>query len=374
MGIAIGPVVGGWLLQNFWWGSVFLVNIPVVIIALVSGRFLVPDSRDPSSPKLDPLGALLSITGLTALLWAIIEAPSHGWGSTPIAIAFATAALILTAFITWELHSDHPMLDVRFFQNPRFTAASAAVTLVFFALFGSLFLITQYLQNVRNYTALQAGIRMAPIAVMLMISAPASSALVRRLGSKVVVATGLVLAAAGLALFATLQVHSGYERVLFAILVLGLGMGFTMAPATDSIMGSLPRAKAGVGSAVNDTTRQVGGALGVAILGSILSSAYASHMASALSGHALPAAAANAAKNSIGGAMAVAASVGGEAGRALADAARQGFVAGMHPAVLAASAVALFGALVVVLFLPARAAGVPAEVPEAAAGLEPAAA
>jgi EmrB/QacA subfamily drug resistance transporter len=372
LGIAIGPVVGGWLLQHFWWGSVFLINIPVVIIALATGRVLVPNSRDPSSPRLDPVGAVLSITGLTALLWAIIEAPSHGWGSTEIIIAYAIAAVVLTAFVAWELHTDHPMLNVRFFQNPRFTAASAAVTLVFFALFGSLFLITQYLQNVRNYTALQAGLRMAPIALMLMIAAPASSAVVRRLGSKIVVSGGLFLVAIGLALFATLQVHSGYERVLLAILVLGLGMGFTMAPATDSIMGALPRAKAGVGSAVNDTTRQVGGALGVAILGSILSSTYASHMASALAGHAIPTAAASAAKDSIGGALAVAAVVGGAPGKALADAARHSFVAGMQPAVLAAAAVALLGALVVILFLPARAAGVPAERPERVASLEPA--
>ena len=372
MGIAIGPVVGGWLLQNFWWGSVFLVNVPVVIIAIVSGRFLVAESRDPSKPKLDPVGAVLSITGLTALLWAIIEAPSHGWASTSIMIAFFIAAVILTAFVTWELHSDHPMLDVRFFKNPRFTAASSAVTLVFFALFGSLFLITQYLQNVRNYTALQAGLRMAPVALMLMISAPASSGLVQRFGSKVVVATGLVLAAVGLALFATLQVHTGYERVLLAILILGLGMGLTMAPATDSIMGSLPRTKAGVGSAVNDTTRQVGGALGVAILGSILSSAYTSRMTTALSGHAVPPAAASAAKNSIGGALAVAGAAGGAAGQALGAAARSAFVAGMHPAVLAASAVALVGALIVIVFLPARAARVPADLPEPVTGLQPA--
>jgi EmrB/QacA subfamily drug resistance transporter len=372
MGIAIGPIVGGWLLQHFWWGSVFLINIPVVIIALTAGRFLIPDSRDPSSPRLDPLGAGLSIAGLTALLWAIIEAPSHGWSSTSILLAFLVAAVLLGSFVTWELRTDHPMLNVRFFQNPRFTAASAAITLVFFALFGSLFLITQYLQSVRGYTPLQAGLRMAPIALMLMISAPASSVLVRRLGSKVVVATGLVLAATGLALFANLQVHSGYEAVLVAILVLGLGMGFTMAPATDSIMGSLPRAKAGVGSAVNDTTRQVGGALGVAILGSILSSAYSSRMASALSGHALPSAAANVAKDSIGGAIAVATAVGGQSGQALAAAARHSFVAGLHPAVLAAAAVALFGALVVILFLPARASTVPAEQAEPAIGLEPA--
>ncbi|MDP9074769.1 MAG: MFS transporter [Actinomycetota bacterium] len=355
MGIAVGPITGGWLLQNFWWGSVFLVNVPIVVIALVAGHYLVPDSRDPAAPRLDPVGAGLSIAGLTTLVWAIIEAPSHGWTSPTIVVGYAVAAVILVSFIAWERHSDHPMLDVRIFENPRFSAASAAITLVFFAMFGSFFVLTQYLQNVRGYTALQAGVRMAPIALVMFIAAPASSTIVRRLGSKAVVAGGLTIAAIGLGVFSQLQENSSYGILLVAILILGLGMSLTMAPATESIMGSLPREKAGVGSAVNDTTRQVGGALGVAILGSLLSSAYASRVASALSGHGLSAATTAAAKDSLGGALATANQLGGQPGQALAAAARHGFVGAMGPTFLVAAAVALVGAVIVVAFLPARA-------------------
>lgn len=355
IGIAVGPVAGGWLLQHFWWGSVFLVNVPVVLVALIAGHYFVPDSRDPSSPKLDPVGAGLSIAGLTALIWAIIEAPSHGWGSPAIVLGYAVAVVILGIFVAWERHSDHPMLDIRVFENPRFSAASASITLVFFAMFGSFFVITQYLQIVRDYTAFQAGVRMAPIALVLFVAAPASSTFVRWFGSKVVVAGGLTIAAIGLAIFGGLRVQSGYGSVLLAIMVLGLGMALTMAPATESIMGSLPREKAGVGSAVNDTTRQVGGALGVAILGSLLSSGYASRVASAIAGHGLSAAAAASARDSVGSAVAAAHALGGSQGAAVAAAARNSFMGAMRPTMFAAAGVALTGALIVLAFLPARA-------------------
>jgi EmrB/QacA subfamily drug resistance transporter len=366
MGIAIGPIAGGWLLQHFWWGSVFLVNVPVVALGLIGGWFFVTDSRDPSKPRLDPVGAGLSIVGLTALLWALIEAPTKGWVSAPILTAYAIAAVVLAGFVVWERHSDHPMLDVRVFENPRFSAASSAITLVFFSMFGSFFVITQYLQNVRGYSPLQAGLRIAPIALVLFIAAPASSTLVRWFGSKMVVAGGLVIAAIGLLLFAGLSVSSPYVSVLLALMVLGLGMSLTMAPATDSIMGSLPRAKAGVGSAVNDTTRQVGGALGVAVLGSVVASGYASRIAGALRG-GLPPASVHSAHDSVGGAVAVSQSIGGPAGQVLASAARHAYVGAMRPAMLIGMAVILAGAVVVLAFLPARATNEEAEpVPEVA--------
>ncbi len=355
MGIAVGPIAGGWLLQHFWWGSVFLVNVPVVIVALIGGWYLITDSRDPSKPKLDPVGAGLSIVGLTALLWGLIEAPSHGWLSTPILGAYAIAAVVIGVFVAWERRSDHPMLDVRVFENPRFSAASSAITLVFFSMFGSFFLITQYLQNVRGYSPLEAGLRIAPIAAVLFVAAPASSTLVRWFGSKLVVAGGLAIAALGLFLFAGLTVSSAYVSVLAALLVLGLGMSLTMAPATESIMGSLPRAKAGVGSAVNDTTRQVGGALGVAVLGSVVSSGYATRISSALSHGGLSASAVSSARDSVGGAVSAGQQVGGQAGQALATAARHGFVGAMRPAMLIAAGVTMVGVLIVLAFLPARA-------------------
>ncbi len=346
MGIAIGPLSGGWLLEHFWWGSVFMVNIPIVALALLGGRLFVPESRDPAPRGLDPLGAVLSIVGLVALVWAIIEAPVHGWSDPTTLAAFALAAVVLGAFVAWERHTDHPMLDVRFFANPRFTAASTGVTMVFFALFGSAFVQTQYLQFVLGYSALEAGLRVAPIALVLMVAAPLSARLVERVGTKAVVASGLAIVSLALLVLAFATVSSGYTPVLVSMLVMGVGMGMTMAPATESIMGSLPRAKAGVGSAVNDTTRQVGGVLGVAIVGSLLASTYASSL-----GTGAP----EAARASVGAALRVAGDVGGAQGAALALAARSAFVDGMHVGVVVAAGAALFGSAVALAFLPSRA-------------------
>jgi len=362
LGIAIGPLAGGYLLEHFYWGSVFLVNIPIVIIALVGGRLFVPTSKDPSAPRLDPVGAALSIAGLTALLWTIIEAPSAGWTSRATLTGFVVAVGVLGAFILWELHIDHPMLNISFFGNARFTAASLAVTLTFFALFGSLFLATQYLQLVLGFSALEAGVRIIPFAAVMMLLAPQSPKLAERIGTKIVVTFGLVLIAVGLGALAFVEQADGYRPVFISFVILASGMAFTMAPSTESIMGSLPRAKAGVGSAVNDTTRQVGGALGVAVIGSVYSSVYTEQMSRAIAG-LVPSGAGRAPtgdvvstiSDSIGGALGVARSIGGAPGQALADASKAAFVDGMHQGVLVGAAVAMVGALVALLFLPARA-------------------
>ena len=346
IGIAIGPLSGGWLLEHFWWGSVFMVNIPIVALAVGGGRLFVPESKDPSPRGLDPIGALLSIVGLVTLVWAIIEAPVHGWTDGTTLTAFGAAAVFIGGFIAWELRTDHPMLDVHLFANPRFSAASTGITMVFFALFGSTFVLTQYLQFVLGYNALEAGLRVAPVALVLMVAAPLSARLVERIGTKLVVATGLAVVSAALVLLSFATVTSGYGPVLAHMLVMGLGMGMTMAPATESIMGSLPRAKAGVGSAVNDTTRQIGGALGVAIVGSLLASTYASSL-----GGAVPVAA----KASVGAALDLARQLGGDQGAALAAAAKSAYVDGMGVGVLVAAGVALLGSLVALAFLPSRA-------------------
>jgi len=355
LGIAIGPVTGGWLLEHFWWGSVFLVNLPIVVIALLAGRVLVPTSRDPAPRRLDPVGTVLSFVGLAGVLYGIIEAPSQGWTHGPVLAAGGVGLAMLAAFVAWELHTDHPVLDMRFFQNPRFSAASLAITLVFFALFGTIFFLTQYLQFVLGYGTLRAGLAIAPIALALMISAPLAPVLTARVGTKVMVATGLALAAGGLVILSTARVHSGYALVLGTIMVLGVGMGLAMAPATDSIMGSLPRAKAGVGSAVNDTTRMVGGALGVAVLGSLLSAGYHATIGDSAAIAKLPPAAAAAAHDSLGGAVHVAARLGSVGGQSLLDDATRAFVHAMSQAVLAGAAVALVGALVALIWLPATA-------------------
>ena len=352
LGIAIGPVTGGWLLEHFSWGSIFLVNVPVVVIALAAGYAVVPTSRDADAPPIDFGGAVLSVAGLGAVLYAIIEAPRRGWTDGATLAWFAVAIVLLAAFVWWELRARFPMLDMGFFSIARFSAASGAVTLVFFALFGSLFLLTQYLQFVLAFTAFEAGIRVLPMALTIMIAAPLSARVVERLGTKLVVAAGLSLAAAGLAWLSTLTVADGYGQLLPRLIVLAAGMGLTMAPATESIMGALPLARAGVGSAVNDATRQVGGAFGVAVLGSLLSSRYGDLMSARVEG--LPPVAAAAASDSVGAALQVAGTVGGAQGAALAAAARAGFVEALGVSVLVGAAVALAGAVVALVFLPAR--------------------
>ncbi|HEX2381003.1 MAG TPA: DHA2 family efflux MFS transporter permease subunit [Acidimicrobiales bacterium] len=356
LGIGIGPISGGVLLAHFWWGSVFLVNVPIVILGLVFGYLLIPESRDPSAPRLDPIGALLSIVGLTTFLWAVIEAPSHGWAAPDVLAGFAIGTALLVTFLLWELHTPSPMLNMHFFQNPRFSAASGAITVAFFSLFGTLFLMTQYLQSVLGYSTIKAGAVLLPQAVTIMVAAPLSSVWVQRFGNKRVVAGGLLVVTAGFLAFLTLQPDSSTLHVILVTCALGLGMGNVMAPATDSIMGSLPRAKAGVGSAVNDTTRQVGGAFGVAVLGSILSSQYATHFTSRVP-DGVPADAVDAAKDSVGAALGVANTLPSQLQHlapGLIDAAKSSFVDGFHLAALIAAVLVFGAALGVLRFLPAR--------------------
>ncbi len=352
--IALGPVSGGFLLSHFAWGSIFLVNAPLVAVALVAGQRLVPTSKDPAGHRLDWWGAALSAAGLTALVWAFIEAPSNGWASAPIVAAFVAAVVVLAAFVRYELRIEHPMLDMRFFANPRFTAASVSVTFMFFALMGFIFGVSQYLQGVMGFTALAAGVRTLPFAVAVMVMAPISAPLAHRLGTKVVVSSGLALFAAGLAIASTLGVSTTYTIVCVAMVVMGSGMGLAMAPATESVMGSLPKEHAGVGSAVNDTTRELGGTLGVAIGGSAIASIYGGRMTSALAGGPIPPSAAKIARDSFGGALAVADRAGGAQGDALRSAARSAFSRGLRLDSLITMAVTIVGVVVAAVFLPAR--------------------
>ena len=354
-GSAFGPLIGGFLLEHFWWGSVFLINVPVVIVALIGGRTLLPTSRDESAPRLDPLGAVLSVTGLVVVLWGVIEGPVKGWSDPLVLGAIVGGVAVLIGFVLWELKCQHPMLDVRFFRNPRFSAANGAITLVFFAMFGTSFLATQYLQTVLGFSALEAGVRMLPMAVTMLIVAPLSPRLVERIGTKVVVGVGLVLAATGTAILSQLPLENGYPVMVAGMMVMATGMGLVMAPATESIMGSLPPSKAGVGSAMNDTTRQMGGALGVAILGSVLASSYRPGVESSLQALGAPEQVIDVAKDSIGGATQVAAELPATLGDAVATASSQAFVTALHSTVLVASAVLFVAAAIVFKFLPARA-------------------
>ena len=352
LGVGIGPIAGGLLLEHFWWGSVFLVNVPVVIGALVAGRFLVPESKDQHAPRLDPLGALLSIAGLSAIVYAIIEAPTQGWTSPETLGVGALGIAILVAFVVSEARSDHPMLPVEFFKNPRFSAGSGSVTLAFFALFGTTLLLTQYQQIVRGYSAFEAGLRVLPVAVALLAFAPNSAKMAARFGTKRVVASGLTLLAVTLASLRLFEVGTPYWKLGLVYFFMGAGMAHVVAPATEAIMGALPRNRAGVGSAVNDTTRQVGGALGVAILGSLLHSAYLAHVRPVLD--ALPAERRAEAADSLVETMRVASETLGPNAAGVINGAKVAFTDAMGTVALVAAGFALLGALAVVLFLPAQ--------------------
>lgn len=373
LGIAIGPITGGWLVEHFDWSAAFLMNVPIAILALLAGLRLVPESRDPASPPIDYPGALLSIVTLSVLIFTLIEAPSEGWTSARTIGGFALSAAVGAVFAWREVSARYPMLDLRFFESARFSAAGLAIAFTFMALFGSIFLITQLMQFVFGYSPLGAGARVAPIALAVMVGAITSSRSVPRVGAKIPVAIGLTVVAAALS-FIALDPGSGYQRLLIGQLMIGLGMGLAVAPATDAVMGSLPLAKAGVGSAMNDAVRQVGGALGVAVLGSVQASRFGEVMAPAVEG--LPAAAAEAASDSIGGALAVA-QANGPGGAALAETARVAFADAMGDALFIAAGIALVGALLVARFLPAHEPRTQEEIdrafgatPEAAPALE----
>ncbi len=374
LAVAIGPITGGLLLEHFSWQSVFWVNLPIGAVALLLGGLFIPTSRDPAHGRIDPVGAVLSFFGLASLLFAIIEGPSKGWSVPLVVSSFAIALVLLASFITWERHTTHPMLDLSVFRNARFSAGSGTITLVFFAMFGSILLMTQYWQLVHGYSPLQAGVRLLPYAMTMMVVAPLSARFVERQGTKRIVTLGLTLVATGLALLSTIESDSPYPMVISFFMVMAAGMGMTMAPATESVMGSLPRAKAGVGSAINDTTRQVGGALGVAVIGSVVTSVYSQRIFDIGSLFGLSQSQESIAESSLGGAQQVAASLGDQAG-AFVQAANDGFVDALSVGLRVAAVVIVFAAVMAWKFLPSHAGASPDERmagPSANVGVAPA--
>ena len=352
LGIAIGPLVGGFLVEHFSWGAVFLVNVPICAVALVAGHFLIPTSRDPENRPLDPVGALLSIVTLVALLYAIIQAPDAGWTAPHVLAAFVTGLAFFVLFALWELRSDHPMIDLRVFENARFSAASAVLTLTAFALYGSVLLLTQYFQFVLGYSPVEAGLLAMPVAAGMMITAPNAPRLVLRWGTKRVVVLGLTLVTAALLCYASDTIMASLLTGAIVRALFGIGMGFTMAPATESIMGSLPPSRAGVGSAVNDTTRQAGGALGVAIIGSTFAALY-HHFTAHVRG--VSGTAAVALHDSVGTALSAAQRLPAAQAHVVEHLARRGFIDAMHFAFPVAAAFVSIAAFVAWRYLPARA-------------------
>ena len=277
LGGAIGTVVSGFLLLHHSWASTFLINAPIAAIALVAGLWLVPNSADPTEAVLDPRGALLSIAGLGSLLYGIIEGPTHGWLSPTTLGVLAVAVAFLGLFVWWELRADHPMLDVRLFKNRSFALGSSTITLQYMAMFGLYFALAQYLQLAHGYSPLKTAVVGVPIGIFAMIGAPLSARNVARLGPRLVVGSGLLVSGAGLLLLGfTSSATASIGLIVLGFSLVGLGNGQTTAPSTTLIMSSVPRAKSGVGSAVNDLSREMGGALGIAVLGSLLASMYRS--------------------------------------------------------------------------------------------------
>ncbi len=363
LAVAIGPLSGGALLQHFDWSSVFYVSVPLVVAAIVAGYFLLPESRDPDAGRFDPLGALLSIAGIALLTYSIIEAPGRGWGSAATVGGIGGALALLLVFAWWQTRRPDPMLDVRLFRNPRFSAASGAIALAFFGLFGFIFMITQYFQVVRGYNPLGAGIATLPFAFVTAGFSPAAMILMRRFGTKLVVGAGLATMAAGFFVASATALNAPYwGTVVTAMALMAAGLGLTTGPATEAIMGALPAGKAGAGSAVNDTTRELGGTLGVAIVGSVLNSAYGSHVLAALTALGAPAAAGHLAGQSVVAGLDVAARMPAPVRDAAATAVRTAFMTGLHRGSLVAAGVTLAAALVALAFVPARAAVSPAAV------------
>ncbi|MEU1754548.1 MFS transporter [Micromonospora matsumotoense] len=351
LAVAIGPILGGVLLEHFWWGSVFLINVPVVVLGVLLVALLVPESRDPRPGRVDVLGVLLSVVGLVALTYGIIDGGEHGFGRPTVWAAILGGVAVLAWFVAHERRSEHPSLDVRLFRVPRFAAPVAIVGLVFFAAMGVMFFSSFYMQLVRGYSPLETGLFFLPFAGAQLVFAPRSAAMVRRYGGRAVATVGLVLTSVALAAFAFIDVDTPIWVVLVAFFLQGVGMANIMPPATESIMSALPREKAGVGSAVSNTVRQVAGALGVAILGSVLSAVYRQDIAA--TADSLPAPAREAATESVSGAYAAAAQVGPAAPKLIA-AANDAFVSAMHSAAAISAVVAALGILIVLRWMPGR--------------------
>lgn len=350
LAIAIGPITGGILLDHFWWGSVFLINVPIVIVALALMLWLVPDSRDPNPGRVDPVGVVLSVVGLVLLVYGIIKGGQLAdFTDATVLVTIGAGLAVLAAFVVFEKRSDHPSIDVTYFKNKVFSAAIGAIALVFFALMGVTFFSVFYTQSVRGYTPLQTGLLMLPLAVAQMVFAPRARLVVDQFGNKAVCTAGLLVIAAMLAAFATLEADTPIWILEVIFFCMGTGMAHIMTPVSVVIMQALPREKAGSASALSNTFRQVGGALGIAVLGSVLSTVYRSGIEDKL-----PAAARHEAGESIEATLGFAGKLGAR-GEALIAPAHDAFLHAMHVTALCGAAVAVFGAVVVALFLPGKA-------------------
>jgi MFS transporter, DHA2 family, multidrug resistance protein len=349
---AIGPIASGWLLGRFWFGSVFLVNVPIIVAALILGMFLVPSSKDPQQAKLDPVGAGLSILGISSFVFGLIQAPDKGWTSTQTLGAFALGAAAIVGFVLWERARTEPMLDLKYFRNPAFSTATGGMILVFMSMFGVMFLITQYFQLILGFSALSAALRLLPMAPIMMIVSMQTPRIIARLGHNRTVAMGMLLLASGFLLFAQLRIHTGYPYILLSLACLTSGISLTMSPMTAAIMSAVPARRAGAGSAMNDATRELGAALGIAVLGSVASSRYASGLRASVA--ALSPADQSTVRTSLAGALDTAHRLPPDVAARLVSGAEHAFVGGIHLAAYVGATLAATASLMVMRFLPSH--------------------
>ncbi|MFE9848602.1 MFS transporter [Streptomyces sp. NPDC005576] len=361
LAIAVGPLVAGWLMEDHAWGSTFLINIPIALLAVVGALALVPPSRAEAMGRIDYVGGLLSIVSVGSLVYAIIEGPHFGWGAGPVAAA-VVAGVGFVAFTVWELRHPHPMLDVRKFTLRPFSGSMIAVLFFFFGAFGSIYYSTQFLQFVLGYDPLETGIRLLPLAGAVFVGAAVTARLAPRLGVKAMVVPGMALGALGVLLLTQIDEGSAYTAFLPTLLLLGFAIGLSVSPATDTIMGSFPESELGVGGGANDTALELGGSLGIAVLGSLLATAYKDKLGALAGGH-VPAEVLDPARESVGGGLAVAGQVakspsgGPEQAQALVDAVNESFAHAVAHTSLVGGVIMAVGALTVLAVLPGRRTG-----------------
>ncbi|MER5938159.1 MFS transporter [Streptomyces sp. NPDC001928] len=359
LAIAVGPLVAGWLLEDHAWGSTFLINVPIAIVAAVGALALVPPSKAQGIGRIDYVGGLLSIVSVGSLVYAAIEGPHFGWGAGPVAAA-VVAGVGLLAFVVWELRHPHPMLDVRKFAQRPFSGSMLAVLFFFFGTFGALYYATQYLQFVLGYGALETGVRLLPLAGAVFVGAAVTGRLTPKLGVKAMVVTGMLIGTVAVFLLTRIDESSSYTDFLATLIMLGFAIGLSVSPATDTIMSSFPESELGVGGGANDTSLELGGALGIAILGSLLGTAYRDKLTDLVGGSQLPHAALETAKDSVGGGLAVAEEIaknpagGAQQAQALVDAVHESFAHGVAQTSLTGGIIMAAGTMIVLAVLPGR--------------------
>ncbi|HEX9099850.1 MAG TPA: DHA2 family efflux MFS transporter permease subunit [Candidatus Dormibacteraeota bacterium] len=353
IGLPLGPLLAGWLLTHYDWGSIFLINAPVVVVAAIGTWFFVPESKDPNARRLDWIGAILEVVGVTGIVYGIIEQPIRGWTDLQVAGPIAGGFVLLTAFVMWQLRTRFPLIDLKLFRSARFSWATVAFTIVGFAMTGVLFILSPFLQIVQGNDAQGTGIRLIPLIAAMMVGAISTDLFVKRLGAKVVVAGGMLGNAVGMFMLSRVGVDTGYGLVAASLAVIGLSIALTMIPALDAILGSLPEGETGAGSALTRTLQNIGSSFGVAIMGSILNSAYQSRLSGQLTG--LPAQVQSAAQISVAVAAAVARHLPSPLGARLLRAAQESYSQGMSEVMLVSAAMMIGGAILMALFLPARA-------------------